>query len=93
MTNRQARARTETATVAAARKQQITAKTILKLQGVFSMGLVTLMLGIHPEGNTLFLLAMLRGMNLDVTLSEANDNMLALLSPLAQHFVERDSAD
>ncbi|TNN65638.1 hypothetical protein EYF80_024167 [Liparis tanakae] len=61
--------------------------------GVASEGLLTSILGMQPDGNTLFLLAIVREMNVVVTLVEANESMLPRRSISAQHVVGTDSAD
>lgn len=52
-----------------------------------------LILGMQPEGNTLFLLAILRGINVVATLVEAKERMLPRRSVSAQQVVEMDSVD
>lgn len=61
--------------------------------GVASDGLLMLILGMQPEGNTLFRRAILRGMNVVATLVEAKESMLPRRSPSAQHIAATDSAD
>ena len=61
--------------------------------GVASVGLMISILGMQPEGNTLFLLAMLRGINVVATLVEASDRMLPRRIVSAQHVVSMDSAE
>lgn len=61
--------------------------------GVASKGLLTLILGMHPEGNTLFLLAILRGMNVAATLVEASESMLPRRCVSTQHAAVTDSAE
>lgn len=61
--------------------------------GVGSEGLFTLIWGIHPEGNTLLRLAMLRGMKAVATLLEATDRMLPLRSVSGKHTEATVSAE